>query len=238
MKKEPRIFARDLSFSYGQALVLDKLNFTINENQIVTLIGPNGGGKTTLLRLIIGLLQANSGSLEVRGEIGYVPQYPGFDRQFPMTIFDVVLSGLIRPFGFYTGQDRRHAEESLEKVGLSSIMHESISAISGGQTQRMLIARALVSKKDILLLDEPTASIDQLAVSKLYDLIKELAENHTILLVTHDSGFVSDITDRVFCLNKKLVEHPVDDAACGVAAFGQRSRLVRHDVKINPAQKE
>ena len=233
-----RISVRDLSFSYGssQENVLEGINFSIYDNEIITIIGPNGGGKSTLLRLMIGLIKPDRGVLQVRGNIGYVPQHAGFDRHFPMTAFDVVLSGLVHRFGFYSRKDRIMAEKSLENVGLSSVRNKPVKTLSGGQTQRMLIARALVSDKDILLLDEPTSSIDPMAGSQLYSLIKTLSKKMTIVLVTHDTSFVSDITDRVFCVNRKLKEHPADSNFGNViaSAYGQHSRIVRHDLNLQP----
>ena len=231
-----RISSQGLSFSYGngQVKVLEDVNFSIYDNESVTIIGPNGGGKSTLLRLMIGLLKPDEGLIQVNGNIGYVPQHAEFDRHFPMTVFDVVLSGLIRPFGFYSRKDRILAEESLDKVGILQIRNKPIDSLSGGQSQRMLIARALVSDKEILLLDEPTSSIDPVAGNQLYGLIKELSEKRTIVLVTHDTSFVTDVTDRVFCVSGGLKEHPVDSdfGHAIAAAYGQHSRLVRHDLSI------
>lgn len=234
-----RVSVQGLSFSYASAKaeVLTDVSFTINDNESVTIIGPNGGGKSTLLRLMIGLLKPDEGSIQVNGSIGYVPQHAEFDRHFPMTVFDVVLSGLVRPFGFYSRKDRILTEKSLDNVGMLPIRNKHISALSGGQMQRMLIARALVSNKEILLLDEPTSSIDPIAGSQLYGLIKDLSEKRTIVLVTHDTSFVSDVTDRVLCVNRNLTEHPVDSHLGNAiaAAYGQHSRLVRHDIDIKPS---
>jgi zinc transport system ATP-binding protein len=233
-----------VSFSYEQSHeVLRDVEFAVRRNEVVTIVGPNGGGKTTLLRLLLGLLNPDSGTILVnskkpsdqRGVIGYVPQHMHFDRRFPMTVFDVVLSGLIKPFGFYSKRDRIKAERSIEDVGLSSVRNNHISRLSGGQMQRMLIARALVSEKEILLLDEPTASIDPAVGIRLNSLIKELSAQHTILLVTHDTGFVANITDRVFCVNGTLVEHPIDENFSEIiaASYGRENRIVRHDMVLS-----
>ena len=234
------ITAEHLYFSYDKHVnILEDVSFSIRREEIVTIIGPNGGGKTTLLRLIMGLLQPDSGTIRIespkslarRTMIGYVPQHAGFDRHFPMTVSDVVLSGLIRPFGFFTKKEKHRAMEALEDVGLANLADNHISALSGGQTQRMLIARALVSEKEILLLDEPTSNIDPEAGKRLNSLLQALSRKLTIILVTHDTGFVASVTDRVFCINKSLVEHPMDDNFSNIVAssYGADSRIVRHD---------
>jgi len=148
-----------------------------------------------------------------------------------MTVMDVVLSGLIKNTGFYSSRDKAKTVEALENTGLLAIKNNQISNLSGGQVQRMLIARALVSEKEILLLDEPTSNIDPAAGSQLNSLIKELGEKLTILLVTHDTGFVGNITDRVFCINRTIVEHPVDEHFSKIVAssYGGQSSIVRHE---------
>ena len=233
----------DLTFSYDKINpVLEAVNLDIRENEIVTVTGPNGGGKTTLLRLVLGLLQPDRGSIRIEGKspvtsqgrIGYVPQHSDFDRQFPITVFEVVLSGLVKPFGFYSRTDKQKALDALEDVGLSDLRDKNFSNISGGQQQRMLIARALVSEKDILLLDEPTSNIDSETEDELNSLIKELSSRMAIVLVTHDVGFVSNITDRVFCVNRKIVEHPLDDDFDSLVAssYGEKRKLIRHDKNL------
>jgi zinc transport system ATP-binding protein len=244
-----QIIIRELSFSYDKHHhVLENINLTINRNDIITVIGPNGGGKTTLLRLIIGLLEPDSGTIFIngsntsayRGRIGYVPQHSQFDRHFPITVLDVVLSGLIKPFGFYTKNDKLKAEEALKNVGLYSERNKSFSNLSGGQSQRMLIARALVSEKEILLLDEPTSNIDPAAGRHLNSLIEELSKEMTIILVTHDTGFVTNITDRVLCINKTIVEHPIDENFSEIIAssYGWQSKIVRHETKLTEKSRD
>jgi len=125
-----------------------------------------------------------------------------------MTAFDVVLSGLVKPFGFYSKEDKKATDQALNLIGLSEIKHRSVSELSGGQTQRMLIARALVSPKEILLLDEPTANIDRESSERLKELITELSQSLTILIVTHDTSFVDDLADRLFWVNHSIQELP------------------------------
>jgi zinc transport system ATP-binding protein len=231
-----------VSFSYGSKPALEDVSLHIHEKEIVTIIGPNGGGKTTLLKVILGLLNPQAGRVLIDGnpvsmagsKLGYVPQYSVFDRSFPMTVFDVVLSGRIKPFGFYSKSDKDMALQSLEDVDLLDKKNMPFSSLSGGQTQRMLIARAVTTGAEILLLDEPTSSIDPVAEKNLHQLIGNLSEKMTILLVTHDTDFVSDITDRVLCVNQHVAEHPLDEKFSEVVstAYGNKAKLVRHDVSL------
>ena len=236
-----KIVINDLSFSYGNNIVLKDINLTVKENQIITIIGPNGGGKTTLLRLIAGLLVPDKGKILINGNppkynfghIGYVPQHSHFDNKYPITVFEVVLSGLIKPFGFYSKTDKLKTEKMIEYVGLESVKNKSFNSLSGGQ--RMLIARALVSDADILLLDEPTSNIDSNNEKNLGNLLKNISNKMTILIVTHDTGFVSSITDRVFCINKHMVEHPIDSHLDEIisSSYGAPTKVVRHDKVIS-----
>ncbi|MBN1500486.1 MAG: metal ABC transporter ATP-binding protein [Spirochaetes bacterium] len=238
-----KIVINDLSFSYGNNTVLKDINLTVKENQIITIVGPNGGGKTTLLRLIAGLLVPDKGKILINGNppksnfgnIGYVPQYSHFDNKYPITVFEVVLSGLIKPFGFYSKTDKLKTEELIEYAGLESVKNKSFNSLSGGQSQRMLIARALVSDADILLLDEPTSNIDSSNEKNLGNLLMNIREKMTILIVTHDTGFVSSITDRVFCINKHMVEHPIDLNLDEIisSSYGASTKVVRHDRVIS-----
>jgi zinc transport system ATP-binding protein len=234
---------RNVSFSYSRFPVLDKINISIQAGDMVSIIGPNGGGKTTLLKLMLGLLEPDRGEVLICGKspqensryLGYVPQYSRFDDKFPITVFEVVLTGrLSKAFGFYTKADREAARQALATAGLEDISSRPFQTLSGGQRQRVLIARALAGKPSILLLDEPTSNVDAAVGNMLQDLLKKLNETHTILLVTHDVGFVSTITNRVFCVNQIVHEHPVDklDPSLISAAYGNQLQLVRHDINI------
>lgn len=211
-----KISIKDLSFAYGSNMVLENINVDINEKEMVTVVGPNGGGKTTFLRLIAGLLIPQKGSILINGvppkkdygSIGYVPQHSHLDKKFPITVFEVVLSGMVRPLGFYSKEDKQLAEEILSYVGLQNLKHRVFSNLSGGQSQRMLIARALISNAQVLLLDEPTSNIDFAGEKDLGELLKNLSKTMTIIVVTHDIHFVSEITNQVFSINKHLVKHP------------------------------
>jgi len=182
-----KIVSKNLSFSYGNNKVLQDINFTIEKNQIITIIGPNGGGKTTLLKLIAGLLTPEKGEILINGKppklnygkIGYVPQHSHFDNKYPITVFEVVLSGLIKSIGFYSKADKLKTEEMIKYVGLESVKNNSFNSLSGGQSQRMLIARALVADADILLMDEPTSNIDSTNEKSLTTFIKNITKKIT-----------------------------------------------------------
>ncbi|MFO7896963.1 MAG: metal ABC transporter ATP-binding protein [Candidatus Cloacimonadales bacterium] len=246
--KQKILSIENLSFGYTQNPVLQDINLSVREKEIVTIIGPNGGGKTTLLKLILGLLTPQSGSLKIYGQapraasklIGYVPQHIDYDKKFPITVSDIVLSGRLKSWGFYNSQDRQKAAAVIEEFGLSKLKNQPFANLSGGQLQRALIARALVTDTKILLLDEPTSNIDLSAGSSLNTILQKLRSQLTILLVTHDTGFVTNLTDRVFCINKNAVEHPVDKNFSDIiaSAYSNQSLMVRHDKIIPPQSKE
>lgn len=232
-----RIEVKDLSFSYSDYRVLDSISFTVFDRDIVTVVGPNGGGKTTLLKLILGLLKPESGTIKVNSSTrpGYVPQYTLFDTRFPATVLDVVLAGRVtgRP-GFYTKTDREGAEKALDEMKLLDFVKRPFSDLSGGQRQRVLIARALAGDPDILLLDEPTANVDATVGSYLSDYILNLERKFTIMLVTHDMGFVNSLVGRVFCINRGFHEHPLEmvESDSALSPHMRGMQLVRHDINL------
>jgi zinc transport system ATP-binding protein len=203
-----------VSFAYQDAPVLTDVSFRAAEGEFLGIIGPNGGGKTTLLKLILGFLKPTSGQIEVLGKppgiattrIAYVAQGLRFDRQFPISVMELVLSGRLSRlpwYGAYNPKDIEAADEALEKVGMSEFRHHAFGHLSGGQAQRALIARALVSDPDLLLLDEPTASVDSQAEAVIYEILKNLTM--TILMVTHDLRAAIDLVDRVLCVQGGLL---------------------------------
>ncbi|MEW6347738.1 MAG: ABC transporter ATP-binding protein [Thermodesulfobacteriota bacterium] len=238
----PAIEIENLTFSYDGHPIVKDVNLKINEHEFVAIVGPNGGGKTTLLKLLLGLLQPSAGSIrifgkrptEARHQIGYMPQHAHLDPQFPVTVMDVVLMGRIgnsRWVSTYSGQDRQAAERCLKELHMWEFRNAHFSAISGGQRQRVLIARALVSEPRLLLLDEPTAGLDLAVESLFLDLLKGLAENLTVVMVSHDLGFVSRYVHTVVCVRRNVVVHPTSEITGDVIdhMYGSPMRIVRHD---------
>lgn len=218
MENKPIIEIRDLWFSFNGHLVLKEVNLSVKEGDFMAFIGPNGGGKTTLLKIMLGLLHPDRGSVRILGRdskdaspmIGYVPQDIHVNIDFPISVLDVVLMGGIKGGGgwrYYSRQDRERARESLEKVDMWPYHKRRIRELSGGQRQRVFLARAMVSDPKILLLDEPTSNIDTQGQSAFYDLLKELNRNTTILIVSHDLMFLSSYIRSVACISRQLVFH-------------------------------
>jgi zinc transport system ATP-binding protein len=225
----------DLSFSYPQTPVLEGVSFTIAGGDFVGMVGPNGGGKTTLLRLILGLLTPSRGTVRVFGRppaeahrrVGYMPQHAQLDPQFPMRACDVVLMGRLGGrFGRFTRDDRAQAAAALHEVGMTDCARRSFAALSGGQRQRVLIARALACDPELLLLDEPTASLDPGAQDDINELLHELNRRLTIVLVSHDVGFVARHVKTVVCVNRQVIIHTAQEVT------GESIRdLYGHDVR-------
>jgi zinc transport system ATP-binding protein len=232
----------DLSFSYNRYPIVEDVNVTVHEREFVSIVGPNGGGKTTLLKLMLGLLHPSSGRVrifgtspqEARPRIGYMPQHAYLDPQFPVNVMDVVLMGRIghtRWFGPYTRTDRECAEEALRELRMWEHRGTHFSALSGGQRQRVLIARALASQPDLLLLDEPTASLDLAVETELYELLRSLTERLTVVVVSHDIGFVSHYVTKVICVKQHVVVHPTSEITGEVIneLYGSPMHMVRHN---------
>lgn len=217
----PVISIQNLNFAYAGTPVLENIQLDIAAGDFVGIVGPNGGGKSTLLKLMLGLLQPDSGELQVFGQaprrsverIGYVPQYANFAKDFPISVWETVLLGRLTPrrwFGGHSQKDKQLAEQALRETEIWELRDRPIGALSGGQLQRVLMARALASQPDILLLDEPTASVDVRAEKTIFELLRHFNQRMTIVVVSHDVGFISDYVNRVACLNRKLVCHAVD----------------------------
>lgn len=218
---------QNVSFSYDLRPILENLNLEIKVRDFTAIIGPNGGGKTTLLRLILGSLQPDRGNISVFGvspkkarfQIGYVPQHAFFDQGFPITALEVVLMGTIQAnslFFRYSLRDHLAAMQAMDALNIADLADVRYGQLSGGEKQRVLIARALVGKPKLLILDEPTASVDSRVEHDVYELLKELNGEIPILIVSHDLGFVSSYVNKVVCLNKQLEVHDVDDISKGV----------------------
>jgi zinc transport system ATP-binding protein len=215
-----------LSLQIGGMSILENINLSINDKDFIALIGPNGGGKSSLLKIILGLIKPTTGRVQVFGRsppkaldlIGYLPQHVSFDPDFPITVFETVLSGIYHGIlKSYTDIDRKKVLTVLEEVEMLDIMDRQISQLSGGQIQRVFIARALVREPRLLLLDEPMASIDPEMQNSFYSLLEGLRERMAVLLVSHDVGAVSMHVDSIACLNRRLYYHgPVEEAADGL----------------------
>lgn len=214
----PIIDIQNLHFAYSVEPVLEAVNLSVREQDFLAIIGPNGGGKTTLLKLMLGLLTPGRGHIRVNGKspekaasfIGYVPQNVHMNQNFPISVLDVVLMGSFDPahrFRRNRNQDKKAALETLERLEMAGFADKKIGQLSGGQRQRVLIARALVSQPKMLLLDEPTASIDTKGQSDFYQLLASLNKEITILVVSHDLLVVSRYVKAVACVNKRLHYH-------------------------------
>lgn len=212
------VFCQDLSFSYGGADVLHSASFHVELGEYIGVIGPNGGGKSTLLKLILGFLEPKKGEIRVfgkppkaaQGEVAYVPQNMRYDRYFPISTLELVLGGRLSHLpwhGYFRKKDRQKALEALEKVGLLELAERHFGTLSGGEQQRALIARALASDPKLLLLDEPTASVDMKAECAILSLLKSLKNEITIMMVTHDLQTTIDHFDRVLCVQHSVVSY-------------------------------
>ena len=232
---------RDLSFAYDDIQILCNVRLDIWRGDSICIVGPNGGGKTTLIKLILGLLSPDRGTIRIFGRspeaerqrIGYVPQYAKYDPQFPISVLDVVmmgrLAGTLR--NRYSPEDRDRAMAALGQTGLTDLAARPFASISGGQRQRTLIARALASGGEILILDEPTANIDHESEVRFLDLLKGLNERMTILMVTHEVGFASSFFKRIACVNRQVVIHPTSRLTGQLIQemYGGDLQMIRHD---------
>ena len=233
-------------FSYDGLPVLEDIHLQVREKEFLGIVGPNGGGKSTLLKLILGLLKPQRGKIEVLGQdpqqahrqLGYVPQFVFFDRNFPITVRETVLQGRLgrtRPVFGFRKTDIVIAREAMAKTEILDLEHRSLSTLSGGQLQRVLIARALACEPKILLLDEPTANIDPKVEEDVFSLLRNLNETITIIVVSHDIGFISHFISRVACLNRKLVCHSTSRISGEMIEelYGSPLQMVHHHTIID-----
>ena len=242
--KTRAIHIKNMSVYYGQTPAISGVCLDVSDGEYLGIIGPNGGGKSTLLKAILGLFPVSLGSVEIYGSsieknrmmIGYVPQIAALDKRFPITLFEVVLTGRLKhglsPFYRYTKEDKKITNELLERVGLANLAGRQISELSGGEFQKMLIARALAVKPKLLLLDEPTASVDAVSRDQIYGLLAELNKCMTIVLVTHDLLAVSSQVHRLACLNGRLVYHGEPELSENIVntLYGCPVDLIAHGV--------
>ena len=239
------ITAKNLNFSYDkQNLVLTDISFDVLENDFVALIGSNGGGKSTLLKLILALLQPASGSLEVLGTkpeiarkfIGYVPQYSRIDLDYPISAMEVVMSGLLgnkRLGTKYNLSEKERGIKIMKDLKLYDLQHKAIGELSGGQRQRIMIARALIREPKILLLDEPTNNVDEGSGKDLYELLHELNKRMTIIMVSHNVDVISEHVKRIFCLNNRMLCNSAEDITAGDIGSPMKKVIHSHNCTIN-----
>ncbi|HKJ94118.1 MAG TPA: ABC transporter ATP-binding protein, partial [Gammaproteobacteria bacterium] len=220
---------------------VEDVDLTVPPGEFLGLVGPNGGGKSTLLKVILGLVEPASGRVRLFGDtpgrarrrVGYVPQYAAFRRDFPISVNEVVLTGRLgrtRARVGYDRTDRAVVSDCLDAVEAGDLAGERVGALSGGQFQRVLIARALAGEPELLILDEPTANIDPRVEKDLFELLREFNRRMTIIVVTHDIGFVSEYVNRVACLNSTLICHTAESLSPEVLErlYGRPMRAVDH----------
>lgn len=213
---EPLIKIENLSVAYEKVPVLENASLDLYEKDFLGVIGPNGGGKTTLLKAILGLIKPVKGSITFRDDInvrrkpiGYLPQVKHIDKKFPITVFDVVRSGFIMEDSFGSKlQNKAKINELLNEMGVYDIKNKAIGELSGGQMQRVFLCRAVISNPHILILDEPDTFVDNRFEGELYEKLRYLNEMMAIILVSHDVGTISSYVKTIACVNRNLHYHP------------------------------
>ncbi|WP_459188018.1 metal ABC transporter ATP-binding protein [Parabacteroides sp. APC149_11_2_Y6] len=210
---------QNVTAAYGNKTVLHDISLNVYKDDFLGIIGPNGGGKTTLLKVILGLLAPTSGSIRFywNGEnvpslkIGYLPQLNNIDKKFPISVRDVITSGLAseKPrFRSFTSQQKARVEEVIGQMGLEDLSTRAIGELSGGQLQRVLLGRSIVSQPQVLILDEPNSYVDKRFESRFYQLLEEINKESAIILVSHDIGTVLAMVKNIACVNETLHYHP------------------------------
>lgn len=212
---EELIELRNITAGYDNNIILDSVNMKIHDNDFIGVIGPNGGGKTTLIKVILGIIKPMKGEIifknnKTKNLIGYLPQYNIFDKAFPISILEVVMSGLMsnkKLYQRYTAKDKALAMNLLNIVGLENYSNYKISEISGGQMQRALLCRAVISNPKILILDEPVTYVDNTFEKEMYGLLKEWNKDMSIIMVSHDIGIISSHVKTIACVNRSVYVH-------------------------------
>lgn len=209
---------KNLTVKYGNYLALHNADLTISQSDFIGVIGPNGGGKTTLLKAILGLIEPSSGEIifaeelkEKGSDIGYLPQINKFDHRFPITVKEVILSGLARKNRWakpYKRKDNARLDQIVQELGIQKLVSKAIGELSGGQMQRVFLGRALISDPRLLILDEPDTYVDNQFEHELYEMLLELNKRMAIMLVSHDVGTITTYVKGIACVNTTLNYHP------------------------------
>lgn len=214
----PAIDVEHLWFAFDERPIIQDVNFRLEQGDFLGILGPNGGGKTTLLKLLLGLLKPDKGTIRILGQeprdashrVGYVPQHTDFNISFPISALELALMGRLSQARIgrrYSREDRSKVEEALKRVGMWEERATPIGHLSGGQRQRVFIARALATDPKILFLDEPTSSVDAEFQVDLYGFLRDLNRSVTIVVITHDIGVISRHVKSVACINRKMIFH-------------------------------
>jgi len=240
---EPAVIdIQDLTFSFDGPPVLEHVSLAVPAGEFLGLVGPNAGGKSTLLKIILGLLEPDSGAVRVlgkapsaaRSKIGYCPQYARFQRDFPISVSKSILQGRLgasSSLASYNKRDYEIVDKVMLATEIDQVRDSRLSTLSGGQLQRVLIARALACEPEILILDEPTANLDMRIEEDFFSLLKKLNETMTIILVSHDVGFISEYVTRVGCLNRTLICHQTAELTGETIEhlYGSHVTMIRHE---------
>lgn len=239
--RSPAVEMHDVSYSFNGDSVITGASFDIPSGTFVSIVGPNGGGKTTLIKLMLGLYRPGTGTVrvlgkkpsKVRSRIGYMPQESNADPRFPVTVLDAVQMGLIGSRYEKESRSKRRdiALRALSRMMLDDRADDPVSSLSGGMKRRMLVARSIVSDPELLILDEPTANVDFLAEQELISILKDLVPEMTIIMASHDLVFVSEYVESVICVNRNVAVHATGQLSSEAfkEVFGKDIKLVMHD---------
>lgn len=207
------ITIKNLTVKYDDYTAIENVNFSIDQNKFVTIIGPNGGGKTTLIKTILGFVKPFKGDIikSPNVKIGYVPQKNSFEQEFPISVSQVILSGdlqsKVKLLHRFKKKNFNRLEDTLKRLDITNLKDMQINELSGGQLQKVLLGRAIISNPNLLILDEPFSNIDTNSTNKYFQLLKKLSETMSILIISHDIGIITSFTDDVICMNKTAHYH-------------------------------